>query len=201
MTSDQFRQRIRSHNTLQVLIGLTTLVAAPLVWLFSFWLFWQLFWLATQWFLDEKAAEVSFWIAVVGVVFLVIDGLREGWELFSLGDFAGRSNVGLFVPIGPSYHGNLHAYSYVLTHTLFFAPRVTLAAVRALRSRIRSGPFTIDLALKIYNDLAERDEWVGVAEFPTSGSAVALLRQFRLVWIDGDETPLRIRVPPGEAHQ
>ena len=172
-----------------------------MVWLFSFWLFRQLFWLATQWFLDEKAAEVSFWIAVAGVAFLVIEGFREGWESLSFGDFAGGSRVGLCSSVGEHDLRNFQTYSYVLTHTLFFAPRVTLAGIRALRSRIRSGPFTIDLALKIYNDLAERDEWVGVAEFPSSGSAVALLRQFRLVWIDGDETPLRIRVPPGEAHQ
>jgi len=198
MTPDELRQHVRKHNALQVVIGVATLAAAPLLWLFCFRLFRWLFYLASHWALGEKADEASIWMAVVGIVFLAIEGLREGWNLLALSDLAERAPVGLGAPAGPAFFGDVHRYSYMISHVLFFAPRVTLAGVQALRSLIRAGPFTIDLASKIYNDLAQRRQWVPITHYPAAATAAALLKQLGLIWIEDDEAPVRLRVPPGE---
>ena len=198
MTSDQLRQHVHRRNTIQILVGGLALGLSPLLWLFSFWVFQYLFWFATYWFLGEDAVTVSFWIAVLGMVVLVFEGVREGWELFSLEDLADRPHVGLFVPGGLAYYGNLNAYSYVITHVLFCAPRITLIGMRALQSLIRPGPLTIDLGVKVYNDLAERGEWVAVDEYAGGVGAATLLRRLGLVWIDDEKFPVQVRIPPGE---
>jgi len=197
MIPDELRQQVRKHNTRQIAIGVATLAAAPLLWLFSFRLFQVLFYLASRWALGNKAEEVSFWMAVVGIVFLVIEGLREGWNLISLADLAERAPVGLLAPAGPALFGDVHRYSYMFSHVLFFAPRVTLTGVQALRSLIRPGPFTIDLATNVYNDLIRQDQWVPIAHYPGAVTAATLLKQLGLIWIEEDEGPKRLRVPPG----
>ena len=199
MTADALRERIRKHNALQAALGLMALAGAPLLWWLSFWVIRILSWLATFWFLGRKTADVTFWIAVGGLVLLAIEGLRQGWELLPLQDLADRPRVGLFMPVGPYYYGNLFGYSYLITHALFIAPQVTVAGVRALRLLIRPGPLTIDLAAHVYNDLAKRRAWVDVGEYPGGRPAAALLRQLDLIWLEDEEGAVRLRIPPGEA--
>ena len=201
MTPEAFRSHIRTHNAVQVFVGLLSLAGAPLLWWFSFWVIRIMFWLATSWFLGEKTAQVTFWIAVVGVVILAVEGLRQGWEMFTLEDVAARPRIPLLMPIGAKYAGDLQGWSYLLTQMLFVAPRVTLAGLQALRDLLRPGRFTIELAVQIHNDLAARRAWVGLEEYPGGVAAAGLLKRLGLIWLEEDEQSgaVRLRIPPGEA--
>ncbi len=198
MTSDELRKRIAKHNTLQALVGLLTLAASPLLWLFSYWVIRYMFWFSLFFLLGDKAADVSHWIGVVGLVFLAIDGLRKGWETVSLENVGRQEHIGLISPIGPYYTGNLRGNSYIISHILYIAPQVTLTGIGALRSLIRQGPFTIDLSVKIHNDLARRREWVAFDEYPGGVKAVALLKRLRLIRTEGEDVIERVRIRPGK---
>ncbi len=199
MNASQLRSRIRRHNALQIGLGLLALAGAPLLWYLSFWVLRILFLLALSRFLGEKAVALSFWIATAGTILLVLEGLREGYHAFSLADVPARPRTHLATRVGPLILRSVGGYGSLLTSLLLVAPQVTLAGLRLVTSAIRTGPFTIDQAVHIYNDLTERREWLDPLDYPGSDRAVSILRQLRLIWTQGDEddVPVRIRIPPG----
>jgi hypothetical protein len=198
VTADDLQARIRKHNAVQILVGVIALAGSPLLWYVSFYVLRVLFAMATYWFLQDRTAEVTYWIAMAGLGILAIEGVWRVFQAFSLTELARRPSIPLILPVGPAYFGNLQGYSFILTHILFCAPQTTLAGIQVLRSLLRPGPFTIESAVRIYADLAKRRAWVDLDEYPGGAGAAALLGQLGLIWTEAKEGPLRLRIPPRE---
>ncbi len=195
MTSDQLRRHVRKRNALQLSVGLLALAGTPFAWLFSFWLLRAMFAIILVRLLGDAGSDVAFWLAVLGMIFLVIEGLREGWQESSMRALADQRQIGFRFVRGI----RLGVATYMISQVLYFAPQLTLAGIRAIRSLNRPGPFTIDLGAKIHADLAARREWVSLDEYPSGAPAAALLKELGLIWTKEDDISVQLRIPPATA--
>lgn len=202
MTESELQRRVRSHNTIQVVTGVFLIPTSILLWIGSYWLIRVLVAFALFNFgLDAWA--ISDYVAIGFMFILAIEGVRYSKPLFNLKVYtesAYHDNVFSQSETGHAlnlYYGNPLGCAYLVSQSLFCAPRTAVEAFKTFRSRIQTNPDTVTHAAQILRELKPLRKWVPASDYPQSGAALMLLEKLRLIWVETKTGETTIRYPPG----
>lgn len=185
------REIRRRHNRAHVLRGAAFAVAAPPLWFVSYWVFKGLLFAFCWLWGIPISPEWSAGIVWGCMGILAVEGV---WYGKSIRDIAEASKSGYLD--GPLFlsRGNPRAYSYLLAHAVFAAPRATVKAVAAFRRLVFfDGKREREAGIVLF-DLAARNAWVPISELATHRAAIVGLETMGLVWSRFENDACLVRI-------
>jgi len=196
MDAATLKKKLDLHNKIK--LGLTIAFA-----LFAIVLFVVSFFIAdfVAWFilssLFDNAAVYSFWIAVVFVIILLVEGLRSARYFFeqqSSDESFGAIND--WVGSSPFYYERGWLYtSHLFSHFLFAAPYAVLRAVEESRRIIKANDVYITQAANAWVYLKRNPKkWTPVHQLNHLGVGLIILYKMGMVWIEDDENGCVCRI-------
>ncbi|HEX3998008.1 MAG TPA: hypothetical protein VHX65_05605 [Pirellulales bacterium] len=201
MTSEKLRAKLSRHNRLQIAIGSALCAAAPVLWVGSFWIGRYLFYLPFSIAGVQGMWGPSCYVAWAFTAILAFEGLRSSGPLFELDDFAQSGFSEYESPFTSTADtrlvGATLVEAWVVTQTLFLAPRTTVFAIRTLQSVTRASDATIEQAAAIFTALGTNRRWHAARDFGDCGPAIRFLSRLRLIWMQGGSNGLELRFPAG----
>jgi hypothetical protein len=203
MTTSLLDRLIWRHNAACLAAGIALAVGGLAFWFLSFWIFRWLF-LTLSFLLGYRGLwNASFYVAAGATLLLLVEGVRYRRDVVGLKDYRNSiygDNLLTDTTTGSAinvYEGNPLGIAYLISQTLFCAPRTTVQAIEWLGGLTRAGPAIVETATRIYNRLDEEDVWMPVSTFPGSGAALCVLDRLRLIWTDCKDDVVSVRIPPG----
>jgi hypothetical protein len=202
MTTSSLERLIWRHNAACLAAGIALAVGGLVFWWLSFWIFRWLFLILTYLLGYRGLWNMSFYVAAGGTLLLLIEGVRYRRDMVGLKDYQTSmyfDNFLTYRTMGPDlnfYRTNPLGIAYIISQTLFCAPRTTVQAIEWLRGFTRGKPAIVETATRIYNRLDEEDAWMPVSIFPGDGAALCLLDRLRLIWTDCKDDVVTVRIPP-----
>jgi hypothetical protein len=203
MTTSSLERLIRRHNAACLAVGIALGVGGLVFWWLSFWIFRWLFLTLTFLIGYHHLWNQSFYAAAGATLLLLIEGVRYRRDVVGLKDYRNSfygdslltdTTTGSAMNI---YEGNPPGMAYLVSQTLFCAPRTTVQAIEWLRDFTPCRPAIVETAARIYNRLDEEDAWLPVSTFFGGGAALCLLDRLRLIWTDCKDDVVSVRIPPG----
>jgi len=211
MTEEMLRQKVRRHNTLNLVLVIVFVPGAMVLWYFSFhlfrWIYFFPMFLLGDFFLPGwDPWPLSGYIAWGSMAVLVLDGLRSSRQLFDLKEYS-QSVFGTSIfsttrqgrLVNAYFFHNAVGCAYVVSQVFYMAPEATLQALKALKSRLPHDPDTLRAAVRILGELDARRQWVPRARFREDARAVVVLERLRLIWSQEKDGLAQLRIPPGKA--
>lgn len=207
MSQSDIRRALRRHNGVQIAAGLFLIPMAIGAWYVSYRVLYVLFRIPLAALEVNNAGQIANYIAIGGLVLLVLEGIRQGGELFGLREYGesgwasspyAETRGGRV--FGVAVFGPLVGMGYFITQVLFCAPSTTVAIPRFFRSLIRANATAIAQAAEVREELARRREWIPVEEFRERAAGVFLLARMKLVWTRIENGRAEVRIPPGEGN-
>jgi hypothetical protein len=183
------------------LIGCAAAVGSLLLWCVAFCL-WRFF--AGLWLVLLNVDHVKSWsfdFACVATALLAVEGFRYHRRVFDLiayHESAYYRGALLETDTGHAlnaYYGNPAGMAYLVSQTLFSAPRSTVLAIKSFRALERVSPALAEDAAVIYNALYAQRGWMPASELPHRGRPLALLDKLKLIWTEIDANGCRVRIP------
>jgi hypothetical protein len=203
MNAASLERLIWRHNAACLAVGIALAVGGLVFWWFSFWIFRWLFLTLTFLLGYRDLWNASFYVAAGATLLLLVEGVRYRRDVVGLKDYRNsiygenpltHTTTGSAINV---YEGNPLGIAYLVSQTLFCAPRTTIQAIEWLRDFTPCRPAIVETAARIYNRLDEEDAWMPASTFPGSGAALCLLDRLRLIWTDCKDDAVTVRIPPG----
>ena len=196
-------ERIHRHNVLKICQGVLYILFSLLLWVVSYWAFYVLCAFPLfLWGVDSvgEIAEAAAWI---GIVLLVVEGIRYTKPVFDMISYSASSRAGGWT--GTEQEGTLRSYmgrpfstAYLLSQILFSAPRLCVLSVQAFRSVISADRETVQAASELFAFLQPRKEWTPVREFCDRGPALMVLQGLHLLRTRMEGEELQVKVSAAE---
>jgi hypothetical protein len=202
MTTAALERLIRRHNAACLAAGIALGIGGLVFWWLSFWIFRWLFLVLTYLLGYHSLWNASFYVAAGATLLLLVEGVRYRRDVVDLKDYQTSiyfDNVlkGRSLGWDMNFHdANPLGIAYIISQTIFCAPRTTVQAIEWLRGFTPCQPSVVETAVRIYNLLDNEDGWMPVSAFPEGGAALCLLDRLRLIWTDCKDDVVTVRIPP-----
>ncbi len=203
ITEATLRRRIERHNSIQLLTASILFAGAALLWFLSFWLFRALIYLPLAAF-GFDAWGCSFYAALAVLALLTFETLRFKGPPVELEEYSESlfgdsilAQVRVFGMSGTRIAGSPLAYVFLVVKLVFAAPRATVQAITALRSRIQAEPAVIAQAVQAFQKLDLAHYWMRASDFPGLGGGLFLLDRLDMLWTKIEDGQRMVRIPAG----
>lgn len=202
-TAEDIQRLVRRNNLVQLLIAAAAALLAAGLWPLSFWICRFLFYIPLASLGYDGMWETSYYVAWGMLMLLLIEGVRYARPLFNLIDYhrswyhqsvwaSSHSARALSGHVGTNPLG----IAYLISQTLFSAPRMTVRAVESLACLLRPSREVVASAARVFNHLHANRRWHRRQDFGDDLPAVELLEQLELIWTEDKGEP-EIRIPAG----
>ncbi|MFO7955550.1 MAG: hypothetical protein R6X33_00420 [Candidatus Brocadiia bacterium] len=180
----------RKRNIKQVLAGVGFGLLAGLMWFISFGVITWLFLVPCSLFGYRPPAVVRGLVVWGCMGLLAFEGVRYGRELFDTGtvpDTALSRNA---------LSGRFVGCAWLVSQTLFAAPRCTVRAVDAFRSLVFLGQEERAAANQILADLAQSSEWRPAGRYDGREAGLTALNRLGLLRMRHTGRGVEVKLPP-----
>jgi len=197
-TSPGFVARVqRRQNRVNALKACGFVLLSIILWPLSYWIFKLLVIIPCFLCGWSVSATVTSAIAWVCLALLAVEGARYG-RVFDIMSGAGtwymRSLTG--TEQEALVTRRIFGYSWIISQTLFSAPRSTVKAMKALRAIVVFGPEELADAERVFADLAPTRRWVPLTQNQDHGGVVFKLYKLGLIMTRFEGGVAEIKVPP-----
>ena len=147
--------------------------------------------------LIQDAEFYSFWIAVVFVVVLLVEGLRSA--KYMMEQQSADESLGTINDIVSGSHfyyerGWLYA-THFFSHFLFAAPYAIIRAMEESKKIVKADDSAITQASNAWNILKQNPKkWTPVSQLSQYGPGLIVLYKMELIWIESEENGCACRI-------
>lgn len=207
MNAKDIELLVWKNNVQQTIFGVAMVAGSVILWPLSYWIFYFLFHFFLVLLGVGNSGTISCCLAWGGIILLVVEGYRyyrAGVDFHdsSRSEYAQNATGG----IGSGQTASLAMFgvsnpmglAFIVSQMLFCAPTMTISAVRAFKSYIRTTPDSFEQAAGVYSNLARHRKWIPASEYRQNMAGVMLLDRLKMIWKESKEGTMQLRIPPGE---
>ena len=201
MTPDQLESKVAAKNARNSFGGVLLLVVAAVMWPITYLAAWAvsaMFWLCVAEVYQRSESEYGLAIFLTS---LAIFALLGGYGYFRVNavftdEHFERATLSGYGFSARYFAAGIGARAVIMWGIIMCAPIFTRMGIHQLRERLPMGPFTLDLAAKLYNEMNADQQWRPLPAKEPHRSAATLLVKLELLRCSPDRRGgFDIRVP------
>lgn len=201
MTPDQLSAKIAAKNTKNVVGGVLLLLLAAILWPITYVVAWFLsswFWFCIATVREQSVLDYDRAIFLTSLVVFVLFTLYGIFranadfddEYFERASLSGHGFAAMY------FFGGMTTRLAIVWIVAMCAPIFTQMGIHQIRTRLPSGPFTLDVAARLYNEMDADQCWRPLPEKEPHRTAAMLLAKLELIRCSPDRRGgFNIRVP------